>query len=63
MEIFSIICLVVILITIQHLLNWGWRIVKKDKEFIGLIFTATMLSITITFLIIYHIILWGNKLL
>lgn len=63
MEIFSIVCLVAILITIQHLLNWGWRATKKDKEFVSLIFVATMLSILITILIIYHIILWGNKLL
>lgn len=63
MEIFSIICLVAILITIQHLLNWGWRAIKKDKEFVVVIFIATMLSILITFLIIYHIILWGNRVL
>ncbi len=31
MKLFAIICLAVILIVIQHLLNWMWRNAKEEK--------------------------------
>lgn len=67
MQIFAIICLVVIVITIQHLLNWGWRAasnVKYDK--IGaevFMCLGTLIGIVITLICGYHIIIWTYPLL
>lgn len=51
---FAIICLIVILIAIQHLLNWGWRKLN-DK---GVMFILTLYAAYITWACIVHIVLW-----
>lgn len=32
MKLFAIICLTVIMITVQHLINWGWRKIMMDDR-------------------------------
>lgn len=64
MEIFSIICLVIIMLGIQHLLNWMWRGYQKIKgELIVPTVMLTVLSIIPTWYCIYYMILWGKNLI
>jgi len=65
MKIFAIICLIIILITIQHLLNWLWRKSFKDLEDKdeGFIIVAIFASIFLGFISYgcgYYIIQWIN---
>jgi len=61
MEIFSIVCLVVILFGIQHLLSWFWRKNGNENSFV-LGFFLTVIVGLISFGIIYQIIVWGKNL-
>jgi hypothetical protein len=61
MEIFSIVCLVIIMFAIQHLLNWLWRQVEEDS-FIPT-FIVTLIGLLISWICLYHIILWGKNLI
>ena len=61
MEVFSIVCLVVILFVIQHLLNWFWRKNCNDSSFV-LGFLLTVVCGLVSFGIIYQIIDWGKNL-
>lgn len=60
MVLFSIVCLVIIVLGIQHLLSWLWR--KSHREDV-LPFIATILSGIATFFLIRLIIQWGQALL
>jgi hypothetical protein len=60
MQIFSIICLVLILFVIQHLLNWFWRKNCTNDNVIILGILTTVASIFISSIIINLIIEWGN---
>lgn len=62
MIIFSIICLVVILLGMQHLLNWMWRSVEGIDAISGAL-VLTAIFLIISFLIICYIIKWGQPLL
>lgn len=62
MEVFSIVCLVVILFGMQHLLNWFWRKNYEDESSVGLGFVATVISGLISYFLVYLIILWGKNL-
>ncbi len=57
---FSIVCLVVIILVMQHLLNWFWRVSDIGNELIVLKIAATIVSIVVTFFCVYLIISWGN---
>lgn len=61
MVIFSIICLVIILIVIQHLLNWLWRQVEENSFM--LTFMVTLVGLLISWVCLYHIILWSKDLI
>lgn len=62
MEVFSIVCLVVILFGIQHLLNWFWRKNYKEEGLIPIGIMLTLLSLIISGAIIHQIIIWGKNL-
>ncbi len=65
MAIFSIICLIIILISSQHILNYLLRQIWKedfDDKF-TLISIAILVFGLITFISIYYIIYWGNFLI
>ena len=62
MEVFSIVCLVVILFGLQHLLNWFWRKNYKDESLQVLGFLITTITCLVTFGLIYQILLWGKNL-
>ena len=65
MIVFSIICLVVIMLSLQHLLNWVWRKTwEKDDTslFIGVLWISGV-SLAVSYACIYHILLWGKDLL
>ena len=62
MEVFSIVCLVVILFGIQHLLNWFWRKNYEDESLFVLGFLATVISGLISYILVYLIILCGKNL-
>jgi Kef-type K+ transport system membrane component KefB len=61
MEIFSIICLIVIIVAVQHLLNWLWRKIESDTSFIAVM--LTVVGLVISWACLYHIILWGKNLI
>lgn len=61
MVIFSIICLVVIVLAIQHLINWLWRNTKEVD--IAPAVMLTVFSVIVTWYCIYYIILWGKNLI
>lgn len=63
MEIFSIICLVIIMFVVQHLLNWFWRKTWKDDKFVSLFLAAFVTGITLSIFIIKLIIEWGKNLI
>jgi len=63
MEVFSIICLVVLFIGLQHLLNYLWRKAVKNSSLHTIVFLLTLICGVISAVIIYHIILWGKNLL
>lgn len=63
MVIFSIMCLVIILIVIQHLLNWLWRKAWEDETLGAITVTAIIISIIVTYGIVYTIILGGKNLI
>lgn len=60
MLIFAIICLMIILLTIQHLLNWGWRNANNhsDPGASVIMFILSVIATGVTALCIYHITLW-----
>lgn len=63
MEIFSIVCLTVILFVIQHLLNWFWRKTYKEESLLVLGLMLTLISAFISYGIVYTIISWGKNLI
>jgi hypothetical protein len=66
MELFSIICLTIFLITIQHLYNWGWRKVYWTGfvQDINIARTGlTTLTMLLTLALGYFIIKWSIDLL
>lgn len=60
MKEFAIICMAIVLIGIQHLLNWMWRsVVKQDEEvLIVLGFFASIAALAITILGGYWLAHW-----
>jgi len=64
MQIFAIICLCIILLSIQHLLNWLIRLFfKHDADFaIGTIWIS-LLGLLISWVCLYYIILWTYPLI
>lgn len=56
------ICTVLLAVGVQHLLNWGWRKVFKETDNIVVGVMITLFSMVVSYLIIYHIILWGKNL-
>lgn len=66
METFAVIVLVIIVVSIQHLVNWMWRWDSKNntRADISLLFIVlTTISIFISWACIYHIILWGYPII
>jgi hypothetical protein len=64
MILFSVICLVVVIIVLTHLLNWMWRWIGKDGDD-GLIFAGAIGTIIYCLMIygcVRYIILWGAEL-
>lgn len=61
MQIFAICCLVVIVITTQHLLNWGWR--KLYKHNIVILWLINWIAFLITWFGFKYIIIWTYPLL
>lgn len=69
MKIFAVICLIVILIAIQHLTNWAFRALYSDFENDderGGTLTATLFLLTIVGIITFfagkYLILWAYPL-
>lgn len=65
MEIFAFICLIVILVSIQHLLNWGWRVAvssHNDNTIIGMI-VISLVAALLSVLAGRFLILWGYQIL
>ena len=60
---FSVIILVIVLIAIQHLLNWLWRSALKNKKLVEISAITTIISIPLSYLIILTIIKWGQPLI
>lgn len=63
MEVFSIICLVIVLLAMQHLLNWLWRKASKDEDMVGEVVAISFLLLGVSYGIIHTIILWGKNLI
>lgn len=61
MEKFAVICLIVIFLTIQHILNWMWR--KSNNETVVPFVFITAISAIISGIILYHIIIWSYPIL
>jgi hypothetical protein len=57
MEIFACICLIVIMMTIQHLLNWMWRKFPTDVAPLSII--ISILGGLISCVLLFFIIKWG----
>ena len=64
MEIFAIICLVVIMVTIINLVNWAWRTIAQDDD------GGTTMAVIITLIggiavvgCLKFITIWGAPLL
>lgn len=53
--------LVLILLTIQHLLNWLWRKALKDESLIPILFGAIIMAGGVTFGLIKLILIWGAQ--
>lgn len=62
MVIFSIICLVVIILGLQHIVNWIWRKFNEDDGLFMLALFATFVSLIISAVCIKYIIIWGKAL-
>lgn len=62
MEIFAILCLIIVMFTLQHLINWMCRAFYKDDKLITPLTFAIMITFGVTYVCIYHIILWGKYL-
>ncbi len=60
---FSITCLVLILLSLQHLLNWFWRKNYKDENLTVLGAILSIVSVFASYVIVYHIISWGKNLI
>lgn len=63
MTTFSIIMLTLILLGIQHLLNWLYRRANEDIDLVIFAFIGTAVGIVISIVCLYHIILWGQPLI
>lgn len=63
MTAFSIITLTVILLGVQHLLNWGWRKWKNNDYLAAFMLFLTLVSVALTIGIIETIVKWGQYLL
>jgi len=63
MEVFSVICLVIILFALQHLLNWFWRKNYNDEHLAVLGVLLTIVAGLISFGIVQLIISWGKNLI
>lgn len=65
MELFAVITLVIILLTLTHLINFVWRNIIWDDddniEFLAVM--ATFIYIISTVIIIRYIIIWGQALI
>lgn len=62
MEIFAIVCLVVIVLALQHVVNWMWRSVKDSEEMTA----AAVVTVAIlggTLILVIKIIEWGAPLI
>lgn len=62
MEIFAIVMLVLIILGIQHLLNWGARSVKTQND-VSAFMIVSILALAVTILLIYQIIIWGQNII
>lgn len=62
MIVFSIACLVVIIIILTHLLNWMWRKINWDDSLVILGVIAIFVYCIIVYRCIEYIIIWGQAL-
>jgi len=60
---FSVIALVLILITITHLYNWACREVGFDSENTIMLLFLTVIYLFIISLLLKYIIIWGNLII
>lgn len=63
MEVFACICLIVIIISLQHVLNWLWRKAEsEDISDVGVIMVSIFLLL-ITWFCIVHLVKWLHPLI
>jgi len=64
MDIFAIVCLVVLLLTGQHLINWMWRSKSMTSQSDGVAFTiiVTIAGMALTYWGIIILIDWGCQI-
>lgn len=66
MQVFAIICLIILLISIQHLVNWGmrgiWKEVGEDGN-LTMTFFLLVVAGVITFYAGRYLILWTYPLI
>lgn len=60
MTIFAIICMMVIILTLQHLVNWSWRNTHIDDAIPVIL---SVVSCIVTVIGTMYIIVWGSTLL
>lgn len=63
MEYFAVITLVIILLGLQHLLSFLWRMDTDSEATASGVVFVTLFVIVISYIIIYHIIKWGAPLI
>lgn len=63
MEIFSIVCLVLIMCGLQHLLNWFWRKNYNDEGALAIGVVISIVVGVVSLGIVRLIILWGKNLI
>lgn len=62
MELFVVITLTILLLTLTHLINWFWRKTWDDDEFSGFVIIS-LLYFAFVLIIIKYIIIWGQVLI
>jgi len=63
MELFAIISLAIIIIIIQHLLNWASRKLINEEHLLVLLMFTYVLGAVLTIICFKYIIIWGQPLL
>lgn len=62
MEKFAIACLMIIVVSIQHLINFAWR-KTKDEQLLPFCIIAIALALFLTFICFYYITIWWYPLI